>query len=170
MTMKWIGAVLVVAGCGWAGFSAAAAHCREERSLRGLIRALRHMEWELSYRMTPLPELCRQGAREAGGAVGAVFSAFAALLENKTFPEVSACMRRAIRDNRDLPKSCCGYLMELGRSLGRYDLPGQLEGLRWVRGQCQLAQEELREGRGERLRTYQTLGLCLGAALVILFA
>lgn len=170
MTTKWIGAVLVVAGCGWAGFSAAAAYRREERSLRGLIRALRHMEWELSYRMTPLPELCRQGAREAGGAVGQVLTALSELLEHKTFPEVSACMRRAIRDSRELPKGCASYLMELGRSLGRYDLSGQLEGLRWVRGQCQLAQEDLREGRSERLRSYQTLGLCLGAALVILFA
>ena len=55
MNYRWIGAVLVIAGCGGFGFSIAAGYKREESTLRQLIQALNTMEWELSYRLTPLP-------------------------------------------------------------------------------------------------------------------
>ena len=60
-------------------------------------------------------------------------------------------------------------LSELGESLGRFDLPGQLKGLEAVRRKCLMELEALGRNRTERLRCYQTLGLCAGAALVILF-
>ena len=73
MNYRWIGAVLVIAGCGGFGFSIAAGYKREESTLRQLIQALNTMEWELSYRLTPLPELCRQAGNEARGALREVF-------------------------------------------------------------------------------------------------
>ena len=57
----------------------------------------------------------------------------------------------------------------LGRTLGRFDLDGQLIGLENARRDCRRAVDALSENRDNRLRCYQTLGLCAGAALAILF-
>ena len=62
MSIKLIGAALIIAGCDGVGFSMAAAHRREESALRQLIGALDYMGCELQYHLTPLPELCRSAA------------------------------------------------------------------------------------------------------------
>jgi hypothetical protein len=59
-------------------------------------------------------------------------------------------------------------LEELGQSLGRFDLPGQLRGLERAIRETELVLRTVREGAPERRRSWQTLGLCVGAALAIL--
>ena len=56
----------------------------------------------------------------------------------------------------------------LGQTLGRFDLPGQLKGIKAVQESCRRELARLERNRDARLRSYQTLGLCAGAALVIL--
>lgn len=73
MSYRWFGAALVIAGCGGFGFSIASGYKREEGILRQLLRALNYMEWELQYRLTPLPELCRQAGKETRGTLREVF-------------------------------------------------------------------------------------------------
>lgn len=169
MQYKWIGAILIIAGCGGFGFSLAAGYKKEEEALRQLGRVLSHMEWELQYRLTPLPELCRQAAGEARGALRDVMMYLAALMEEQSLPDVSGCMRTALRRSPDLPGSVKKILQQLGNSLGRYDLAGQLQGLKALENVCQAERKELSKNRDLRLRCYQTLGLCAGAALAILF-
>jgi len=48
-------------------------------------------------------------------------------------------------------------------------MEGQLKGLESVRQECRRQVETLSYNRDARLRSYQTLGLCAGAALAILF-
>lgn len=169
MTYKWIGAALVIAGCGGFGFSLATGQKREEDALRQLIRVLRFMKWELQFRMTPLPELCRQAAGEARGQVRDVILYLATELEKQEQVDAAACMKAALIRSCDLPRSTKRLLMQLGRCLGRFDLAGQLEGLDSVRSACKAELRELANNRDARLRSYRTLGLCAGAALAILF-
>lgn len=169
MNFKLIGAVLIILGCGGFGFLLAAGHRREERTLRQLIGALDYMECELQYRLTPLPELCRQAARESGGTIHSVLLALAGELEAQVSPDVESCMNGALSRIPDIPKSSRMCLRKLGQSLGRFDLPGQLKGLESIRAVCRRELERLSQNRDVRLRSYQTLGLCAGAALAILF-
>lgn len=169
MMVKVFGAILVIAGCGGFGFSLAAAHHREEHSLRKLIAALDLMECELQYRLTPLPDLCMLLVREIGGALGSVFSRLARELEAQISPDVNCCMRAAIAKSETLPKHTEKALIHLGRSLGRFDLDGQVKGLEAVRSECRRALDALCNNKDHRIRSYQTLGLCAGAAIVILF-
>lgn len=169
MTIKWIGAILIIIGCGGVGFSIAAAHRAEERQLQILIGALDYMQCELQYRLTPLPELCRQTAAQAGGAVRAVFTVLADELENQISPDVSCCLTAALSKIPDIPKYTQASLRNLGKTLGRFDLDGQLLGLEAVRQECRRNLDSLTANRETRLRSYQTLGLCAGAALAILF-
>ena len=46
---------------------------------------------------------------------------------------------------------------------------GQILGLEAVRSHCRSELDALSANQDERLRSYQTLGLCTGAALAILF-
>lgn len=169
MYYKWIGAVLVIAGCGGYGFSLAAGYRKEEEALRQLARMIGFMECELQYRLTPLPELCRQAAGECKGKLRDVMLCLAVELEQQSMPEVFGCMKMALRSVPELPRSAKRILMQLGRSLGRFDLPGQIKGLQALETTCIAQRKELAKNRDLRLKSYQTLSLCAGAALAILF-
>ncbi len=168
MSMKLFGAVLVIIGCGSFGFSLAATYKKELKSIRSLIRILGHMESELRFRLTPLPQLCRQAAAESNDIVGDVISDLAKQLESQVCPDVSSCMHATISLHRDIPPSTVLCLKELGLSLGRFDLTGQLSGIDAVRKCCEDHLNLLEHNKEVRLRSYQTLSLCAGAALAIL--
>lgn len=167
--MKWIGAALIILGCGGFGFLMAANHKAAENALRQLTSALDYMECELRYRMTPLPLLCKNAGMERTGVVRAVLLRLSSELDAQVTPEVSTCVAAALSHVGDMPKQVHAVFQELGQTLGRFDLNGQLKGLNAARQHCRRDLDALNENRDVRLRNYQTLGLCAGAALVILF-
>lgn len=169
MSVKLIGAILVIGSCGGFGFKLAANHRREENTLRMLISILDYMECELQYRLTPLPALCRMAASESKGVLSQTFLALAVELEDQISPDVESCMNAALARITDMPELTREQMELLGRSLGRFDIEGQLKGLETVRRECRRNLEELNQNRDARLRSYQTLGLCAGAAMAILF-
>lgn len=169
MSLKLIGAILVIFGCGGFGFKLAKAHMREERTLRQLVSALDYMECELQYHLTPLPMLCRQAAADSSGVICQVLLALALELEDQISPDVERCMSAALSKVKDIPTLTLNALSHLGRSLGRFDMDGQLTGLESVRQECRRDLDDLGKNKDVRLRNYQTLGLCAGAALAILF-
>ena len=168
MNYRWIGAVLIFAGCGGWGFTMASQYRRQEKLLKALSRALRAMRWELQYRLTDLPQLCREAGRQAGGPVGRILTEMGMQLEQQLAPDAASCMASVLPSEK-LPLSLRRLLSQLGSCLGRYDLSGQLEGLETVLEECGQQLEGLSQDRDQRLRNYGTLGLCTGAALAILF-
>ena len=169
MTIKWIGAILVILGCGGTGFSMASAHRKQERELRQFMGALDYLQCELQYRLTPLPDLCRHTAAQASGSVRKLFLALAVELEDQISPDVRHCMNAALEKSGDLPEVVSIVAENLGKTLGRFDMDGQLMGLERARQECRRALDMLTNNREVRLRSYQTLGLCAGAAMAILF-
>lgn len=166
--IRVIGACFLVTGCGGFGFAMAAASRREEQQLRLLLRSLEYMSCELSYRQTPLPTLCRGAALGERGIVPAFFQELAKELEKGIAPDVQVCIYEVLQ-RLEPPRELRRLLQELGATLGRFDLPGQLKGLE---GSIRFTGEALRrlqDGAVNRRRSYQTLGLCAGAALAILF-
>ncbi|MBQ6840196.1 MAG: stage III sporulation protein AB [Oscillospiraceae bacterium] len=161
--------MLVLLGCGGFGFKIAAFHMKEINTLRKLTGILDYMECELQYRATPLPLLCRQAAGEVSGVLSCVFLALAQTFEDHLSPNVSTCMDSVLKKYSQLPELSRTALEQLGQSLGRFDIEGQLKGLEAVRQTCRRMLEELERNKDVRLRGYQTLGLCAGAALAIIF-
>lgn len=168
MNFKWIGAILIICGCALIGFSMSAAYRREERLLRQLLVAIAHMIRELQYRVTPLPDLCMQVSREQPGYVSKLFGNLAKELQMQVSPDVQSCLAAAAASAGQMPPKMQEAVCILGASLGRFDLEGQLQGLESVQVFCKDRLEEMSAGREVRLRSYQTLGLCAGAALAIL--
>lgn len=169
MNYKMIGAVCVVAACGGCGFLFAAQYIQRVRLLRQLIAALDYMECELQYRNTALPELCDQTAQQCQGKIKTLFLTLSDELEAQISPNVALCMDITLKRCSDLPEQIKEMCTVLGRSLGKFDLHGQLKGLEATRSECREKLEMLLHNKDARIRSYQTLGLCAGAALAILF-
>ena len=92
----------------------------------------------------------------------------AAELEKGTAPDVQVCVYTLLT-RLEPPKLLRRQLAELGATLGRFDLPGQLRGLEHAIRSTEEALRTVRDGAEGRRRSWQTLGLCAGAALAILF-
>ena len=169
MSAKLLGAICILCSCGGCGLLMAKQHLRCLRLLRNFADILEYMECELQYRCTPLPQLCRQVALSGNGKIFHLLHDLSLELDAQICPNVELCMVAALEQHKDLP-GCVVYLFtQLGRSLGRFDLDGQLTGLCSLGSECQRKLEELDRTKDARTRSYQTLGLCAGAALAILF-
>ena len=168
MTLKTIGAILIILTCGGFGVSLASAHKARERALRQLITTLEFMECELRYKLTPLPELCANAGKHSSGIIGEIFYGLAEELNRQAEPDAACCMI-CVLSHTDVPSGLRDILMDLGNTLGRFDLEGQLQGMESTRTVCKSALAQLTNNHENRLRNYQTLALCAGAALVILF-
>ena len=169
MNFKLIGGIFVVVSCGGFGFFLSLTQKREEWLLRQLVSALDYMLCELQYRLTPLPELCRQAGQQGKGVLGQIFLQLAETLEYPMSSNVGSCMEKVLSAYDDIPVKVLENLQLLGSTLGRFDLEGQAKELELLRQQCRADIVLLSADKIQRQRSYQTLGLCAGAALVILF-
>ena len=169
MTLKWIGAALIICCCGGFGFRMAAGFRREESALQALERALLLMHNELQYRLTPLPLLCKIASEQCDGTLRKVLCSFSEELETQVAPDVSHCMAAALNRYPQLPSVTKELLRQFGNTAGQFDLQGQISGIEHLQNLCKYNIQQLSVNRETRLRNYETLGLCAGAALVILF-
>ncbi len=168
MTIKILGAALIILSSAAVGFSMANAYRREENSLQQLIIAIEDMKNDLQFRLTPLPELCLIGAGQCTGPAKQVLQSLGQQLQRQETADVSICMENALATLRKPPEHLVRNLRLLGKTLGRFDLSGQLSGLDAVAQLCRRDLDGLYVHREERMRSYRTLGLCAGAGLVIL--
>lgn len=168
MNVKWIGAVCVVISCGGWGFLMALQHINKVRILRNFLSILDYMECELQYRATVLPNLCRQAGDRAQGILRQVFRDLSDELEAQIAPNAKRCMASVLAKTHGLDPFLVSLLSEFSENLGIFDVAGQVKGFAHTRQLCQTQLEVLLENKESRLRSYQTLGLCIGAAIAIL--
>ena len=169
MSIKFAGALCIVVACSGCGMMMKASHLRMTRRFQDLISILEYMESELQYRCTPLPRLCRQAGERSHGKIQQVFLALADELEAQISPNVGRCMAAVLDRCGNLEIELKEMLIDLGNDFGKFDLLGQIQGFHSSRRKCEGILKRLMQNQDSRLRSYQTLGLCAGAAIVILF-
>lgn len=169
MTLKLIGALMIITSCGCFGFFIVKNHRYEVRTLQQLISLLEYIECELQYHLTPLPELCLRTSNTSDGCLRKIFSDLATELDNQISPNVAHCMDAVLDQTDAVPDQTRKCLKLLGKSLGHFDIDGQIKGIEAVRSECQRQLNAYSENQNARLRSYQTLALCAGAAIAILF-
>ena len=169
MVLKIVGAIFVIAGCGCVGFKTALNYRRDEKALEQLVSILDFMHCQLQYQLTPLPSLCRQVTTNFKYTPGSLFEELATQMELQSYDSIGQCMTAILYKKRTIPSITRAKLIQLGNSMGRFDLDGQLKGLDALRQDCMRILDDMRTNRDVRLRSYQTLGLCAGTALAILF-
>ena len=169
MILKVIGAVMILAGCGGFGFHIVLSHRQQIVELKQLLAALDYISCELNYHLTPLPELCRRVAARCNGTIQRAFDLLGKEMDNQISPNVEKCMKSVLRGIEYAPFATKQCLQILGHSLGYFELNGQLKGIESVRAECQQQLQQLSQNDKLRMRSCQTLALCAGAAIVILF-
>lgn len=169
MTLKLIGAVLILLSSSGFGFYIAAIHKKEVCCLQKLVAIIEFMEWELECRLTPLPQLCQSIAERTRFSFSAIFSDLSQELACQISPDVATCVRSVLASHKDVPRFTYRFLEMLGDSLGEYNIDGQIKSLVSLRLLIGKKLDELTENQSQRLHCYQTLGVCAGAALAILF-
>ena len=166
--IRLIGAALVAAGCGWAGFRAAGGPRRRARALEEAAQGLLLLEQELEWDSPPLPLLMERLIPRSGGPARALFQGCREALDRLEEEPFSAAWRRVTAGLTELGPEGRECLLPLGDTLGRCSGAEQRRGTETVR----LRLEELSvraEEEGRRLgRVYQTLGLSCGGFLIIL--
>ena len=166
MTQKLIGGALVFIGCAGVGFMKARQLSSEEALLSDTVLLLNRMENELSCRRTTLSDLCEL-ACDCKKELKHLYMELSQLLSQQTLADASACMNHALKQV-NLPKSVADLHIRLGQTMGKFDMVGQLRELQVVRKSAEQQLSVIRQEQKDKRRSYQTLGLCAGAALVIL--
>ena len=168
MIYKIIGFMFVVLACGGFGFSMVITHKKEVQLLHNMLSAVSYMHCELECRQTPLPDLCQKVSAFSQNRIGRFFSVLADELQNQIFPDPKSCTRNALLKMKGFPDSVCECIMKLADTLGVFSLSGQLQEFSRTEQLLQQQLDKLTFEQDIRLRNYQTLGLCAGAAIAIL--
>ena len=167
--MKLLGAVLICVCCGWFGFSLSGAHKSEERYLKQLLSSLEYMQYEIQCRLSSLPDLCRQAANICSkGAVCDFWSELGRELNQQIAAEVQPCILAALDNTPKLTPKVRECIASMGKGLGKFDADGQISALESSKLLCKEQLDKHCAGKEEQRRSYQTLGICAGAALVII--
>ena len=169
MIGKWIGAICIFTACTSVGFSIAFKQIREIKMLEQWIRIAHRTEKEIGYYGRSIPYVFRMISYEEKGELAQVFLRTAIEMENQIYPDGSQCLSIAVAKTERLPGSILELLDFLGNELGKYNLDEQLKGIAQISTIAMEKRNQLCKDRVKRIRGYQTLGLCAGAALVILF-
>lgn len=166
--LKMLGAALIVLSCGFVGFGISRNHRKMIYELEQLLLALDYMQAQLQYQLTPLPALSQKASEQIDGKVSKALSSFAKELDKHVSPDPSACMASAIGMSCEYLPELYTLLMHLGKVMGKFDLEGQQKGIAAVYNDAKTKLDSLSINTESRLRGYQTLGLCAGAAVAIL--
>ena len=166
--MNWLGTILIIAGCGYAGIAAGIAYKREEAALEQLCEHLQYMICRLKFHQISLPELFSYLEKEAKPPLRAFYANVIRELNMRTFPDAPGCLKSAVDATVDLPQHTRSCLLLLGRFFGRFDLEGQLRGAESVYEICREKYMKMAKKHTVCIRSYLIFGLCGGAAIAVL--
>lgn len=164
-----MGALLTVGGGAFLGFDAHRRLNRRARVLRQLAGALEQMDREISFRLTPMPQLMEELAADYPPPVGDLFANCRKGMDQLGERSLAEIWRQALADTPlDLEGRAAGILDGLGEVLGRFEESGLRSALARAGAELTREAELAREDGEKRGRMYQVLGLTCGGLLVIL--
>lgn len=158
------GAVLVGAGCALMGLLSYRRLVMREKILAAWLTALTTISGEITFRLTPLPELSKKLDNPVlhgfWNYIGSHYSAYG----DKSYAEVwreAACKL----DLADIDKALIG---DIGEILGRYDTDSQSTSLTVLRAQLEYSLEIARENKMKQGRLSGALGVLGGLILIVI--
>lgn len=169
--MKLAGVLIIVISAGSVGFRIAASLRRRCSLLRQLLRALQVLKNEISFCQTPLPQAFALMAVSVQDAPERVFSSVARQMDQRRWLTPQTAMEQALAAELELNRdeAVCGLLKKLAAGLGKYDRDSQLQTLESVGRELSELLQAAQQESSVRSRTYETLGICAGLAVAILF-
>lgn len=165
--IRLIGAVLTLLAGGGYAVVIGKEHRKKEGYYEQLLLILEHLSWQLQTSLAPLPVCCGEAAVCGRGKMAALFAHLSRKLENGGEDSAAACMVGCVAE-QDFPLQLNQRLLQLGDTLGRYDLTSQVAGIQTIMELCKRDLQALSAERTKTVKSCQALGLCTGAAVAIL--
>jgi stage III sporulation protein AB len=169
--MKLLGAALVLLSATLFGFFQALLLARRPRQIRELISVLQRLETEIVYGSTPLPAALRRLAGLTAEPLASLLREVAEELAQRTQTPLAELWRQsAERAWRRSAMKEPEYeaFVRLGATLGLSDRTDQAKHLRLAAAQLNAEEESAREEQKRYETMWRSLGVLVGALIVIL--
>ncbi len=170
--MKMIGALLVIAAGGMAGWVYSALLKKRLTLLEAFIQSFQWLETEIGYASVPLGEAFTGISARAPEEIKLIFTTFVAELNGQAGLTADEAWQKTLDRNREalpLKEGDWALLANFGRTLGATDREHQVTAIRRtldrLKHQASGAEEEWK--KNERL--YRYLGIAGGALVVLIF-
>ncbi len=167
--LKLIGAIMMIGATTAIGISKMESMALRVRTLEAFVAAFDRINAEISFSLTPLPEVFYGLARTIPNPVGEFFSRCVALGGDLTEASLYPVWNRALREVKNLLPEDRRIIAQAGNVLGKFDPENQQQSMAAVTEgvrNCLAAAEEKRKNES---RTCAALAVASGFALVIIF-
>ncbi|ASA23135.1 stage III sporulation protein SpoIIIAB [Paenibacillus donghaensis] len=169
--LKLFGAVLIVLAGTLAGFQRARQYADRPRHIRALIASLQRLETEIMYGFTPLPEALRRIGQQSKEPLKGFWACTAAEMspphDHSAQEAIALSMEEHWRGTA-LKGAEKEILRQLSLTLGTSDRTNQSNHIALALQQLKQEETAAREDQGKYEKLSKSLGLLLGALIVIL--
>jgi stage III sporulation protein AB len=169
--LKFIGAVCILGAAALFGFVQALHYARRPKQIRQMIAALQRMETEIVYALTPLPEALHTLSRQTAEPLSSLFRLTSERLRSQSGLATREIWQQTVKDvwkrsSMKMPEQ--DIIQQLGTVLGLSDRNDQVKHLRLAVSQLQAEESDAREEQRRYEKMWKSLGLLIGALIVIL--
>jgi stage III sporulation protein AB len=169
--LKLIGAMLILLSATLFGYYQAQQFARRPKQIADIIRALQRLETEIIYGSTPLPEALLRVAHTCPAPLHHLFRHASEELQAAGGRSVQSIWQQTVAADWKLTSMKQGeqdIFRQLGFTLGLSDGTDQVKHLRLTVQQLQSELENAQEDRKRYESMWRSLGLLMGALIVIL--
>jgi stage III sporulation protein AB len=169
--LKFVGGVLIIGAATLFGFLKAAHYVRRPKQIRELISALGRMETEIAYALTPLPEAFSSLSKQVAEPLSTLFRLTSERLLASNGASTREIWHMSVKDvwtRTSMKQSEQDVVLQLGSVLGLTDRSDQIKHLRLAISQLQTEETESREEQRRYEKMWKSLGVLIGALIVIL--
>lgn len=168
--LKWIGIILVIGGAAAVGIRAVGQLSTRVRLIRQLIGDLGYMRSEISFNLTPMPELVERleerSAREGKSFYQTLRTGLARLGDDSFADIWKAAVTSALGPH--LKNEELTVLISIGGVLGRYDSEEQVRSIEYACERLQTYLKSAETERSEQGKVYGAVSVLSGIAAIVI--
>lgn len=169
--IKFLGAVLILGAATMFGFVQALNYARRPKQIRQMIGSLQRMETEIVYALTPLPEAMLTLSKQMAEPLSSLFRITAERLHDTLVTSTREIWQQTVREvwkRSSMKQPEQEIVLQLGNVLGITDRSDQIKHLRLAVSQLQAEEQESRDEQKRYEAMWKSLGVLIGALIVIL--
>ncbi|WP_442604481.1 stage III sporulation protein SpoIIIAB [Paenibacillus sp. KN14-4R] len=168
---KLLGSVVILSAGTIFGFHQAMQYARRPRQIRQVIGMIQRLETEISYGFTPLPEAFRHASGSFTEPLSSMLIEAAEGLNSSEGRSTSDIWGQAVKrawGRSSMKRGELDILLQLGSTLGATDRLDQVKHMRLAISQLQVEEDGARDEQGRYEKMWRSLGVLMGALIVIL--
>ncbi|MCR8642423.1 stage III sporulation protein SpoIIIAB [Paenibacillus sp. N1-5-1-14] len=168
---KMLGSVVILSAGTIFGFYQALQYARRPRQIRQAIGMIQRLETEISYGFTPLPDAFAHASSSFAEPYASMLAEAADGLhapDGKSTQEIWGQAVKRAWGRSSMKRNELDILLQLGSTLGATDRIDQVKHMRLAISQLQVEEDIARDEQGRYEKMWRSLGVLMGALIVIL--